>query len=199
VKALLRLVELSLVEFSPHQGFKMDYSLLTWKSLMILVLTVVRIHDKIYVIPDPCIFYIKKGYIFLHPSIRKAGENLKKNLENFLSESSGLFRYLYNQATPIQCYDKERLLYLNLSHFHTDIYLVFFDQGSKNNSEYLEKISEIASLRCAFELFDANFFSNKKVTLSNLQLRCFSMSLYIFEAIHVVMESFNPKLCNVSI
>jgi hypothetical protein len=67
VKALLRLVELSLVEFSPHQGFKMDCSLITWKSLMILVLTVVRIHDKIYVIPDPCIFYIKKRIYILAP------------------------------------------------------------------------------------------------------------------------------------
>jgi hypothetical protein len=52
--------------------------------------------------------------------------------------------------------------------FHTEIYLVFFDQGSKTNSECLEKISKVASLRCAFELFDANFFNNKKVTLSNL-------------------------------
>lgn len=45
---------------------------------------------------------------------------------------------------------------------------MFFDQGSKNNGECLEKISEVASLRCAFELFDANFFNNKKVTLSYL-------------------------------
>jgi hypothetical protein len=65
VKALLRLVELSLVEFSPHQGFKMDCFLITWKSLMILGLTVARVHDKIYLIPDPFIFYIKiKIYVF---------------------------------------------------------------------------------------------------------------------------------------
>ncbi|KAE8123758.1 hypothetical protein FH972_018691 [Carpinus fangiana] len=37
------------------------------------------------------------------------------------------------------------------------------NMGSKTNSECLEKISNVASLRCAFELFDANFFNNKKI------------------------------------
>ncbi|KAK4569304.1 hypothetical protein RGQ29_004631 [Quercus rubra] len=34
---------------------------------------------------------------------------------------------------------------------------------SKNNGECPEKINEVASLRCAFELFDANFFNDKKI------------------------------------
>ncbi|XP_059438986.1 uncharacterized protein LOC132171631 [Corylus avellana] len=37
------------------------------------------------------------------------------------------------------------------------------NMGSKTNSECLEKISKVASPRCAFELFDANFFNNKKI------------------------------------
>ncbi|KAM3704389.1 hypothetical protein ACB098_04G170900 [Castanea mollissima] len=34
---------------------------------------------------------------------------------------------------------------------------------SKKNGECPEKINEVASLRCAFELFDANFFNDKKI------------------------------------
>ncbi|KAF5476867.1 hypothetical protein F2P56_003559 [Juglans regia] len=34
---------------------------------------------------------------------------------------------------------------------------------SKNNSKSSEKISEVASLRCAFDLFDANFFNGEKI------------------------------------
>ena len=45
---------------------------------------------------------------------------------------------------------------------------MLFDQDSKNNGECPEKINEVASLRCAFELFDANFFNDKKVTFYNL-------------------------------
>lgn len=55
-----------------------------------------------------------------------------------------------------------------LPHFPTDIDLVLFDQDSKKNGECLKRITEVASLRCAFELFDANFFNDKKVTLYNL-------------------------------
>ncbi|KAF3953361.1 hypothetical protein CMV_021193 [Castanea mollissima] len=36
-------------------------------------------------------------------------------------------------------------------------------QDSKKNGECPEKINEVASLRCAFELFDANFFNDKKI------------------------------------
>uniref|UniRef100_A0A2N9FMP9 Amidase domain-containing protein n=1 Tax=Fagus sylvatica TaxID=28930 RepID=A0A2N9FMP9_FAGSY len=36
-------------------------------------------------------------------------------------------------------------------------------QDSKKNGECLKRITEVASLRCAFELFDANFFNDKKI------------------------------------
>ncbi|XP_040985923.1 glutamyl-tRNA(Gln) amidotransferase subunit A isoform X1 [Juglans microcarpa x Juglans regia] len=39
----------------------------------------------------------------------------------------------------------------------------FTNMYSKNNSKSSEKISEVASLRCAFDLFDANFFNGEKI------------------------------------
>ncbi|KAG6635282.1 putative amidase AmiD isoform X2 [Carya illinoinensis] len=39
----------------------------------------------------------------------------------------------------------------------------FTNMDSKNNSKSSEKISEVASLRCAFDLFDANFFNGEKI------------------------------------
>uniref|UniRef100_A0A7N2R0I5 Uncharacterized protein n=1 Tax=Quercus lobata TaxID=97700 RepID=A0A7N2R0I5_QUELO len=42
-------------------------------------------------------------------------------------------------------------------------------EDSKKNGECPEKSNDVASLRCAFELFDANFFNDKKnccVTMS---------------------------------
>lgn len=37
------------------------------------------------------------------------------------------------------------------------------NKDSKKNGECLKRITEVASLRCAFELFDANFFNDKKI------------------------------------
>uniref|UniRef100_A0A7N2MLN7 Uncharacterized protein n=1 Tax=Quercus lobata TaxID=97700 RepID=A0A7N2MLN7_QUELO len=35
-------------------------------------------------------------------------------------------------------------------------------EDSKKNGECPEKSNDVASLRCTFELFDANFFNDKK-------------------------------------
>lgn len=74
---------------------------------------------------------------------------------------------------------------------------MFYDQGGKNNSQSSEEIGENASLRCAFELFDAQFFNGEKVTTYNLKFNCFVVALYIslFHVVEVFVCSHKIMQC----